>query len=105
MNNRPIFIIAAIVALTVSAQTPADTVLFKKDFESANADSVPEELMILAGQFSVKETGGNKLLELPGTPLEDFGALFGPAESDGSPCGHAFVRKAPSGSHPASVLG
>ena len=39
--------------------------------------------MVLAGQFSVKEIGGNKALELPGTPLEDFGALFGPAESDG----------------------
>ena len=83
MNNRSIFIIAAIVALTGNAQTPADKVLFKTDFESANADSVPEELMVLAGQFSVKEIGGNKALELPGTPLEDFGALFGPAESDG----------------------
>ena len=83
MNNRPIFIIAAIIALTGNAQTPTDKVLFQSDFESANADSVPEELMILSGQFSVKEGGGNKALELPGTPLEDFGALFGPAESDG----------------------
>jgi hypothetical protein len=83
MNNRSIFIIAAIVAVSGSAQTPADKVLFKSDFESASADSVPEELMVLAGQFSVKEAGGNKALELPGTPLEDFGALFGPAESGG----------------------
>ncbi len=83
MNNRFIVIAATIVALAVSAQTPADTVLYKTDFESANADSVPEELMVLAGQFSVKEIDGNKALELPGAPLEDFGALFGPAESDG----------------------
>jgi hypothetical protein len=83
MNNRFIFITATIVALTGRAQTPADRLLFKTDFESANADSVPEELMILAGQFSVNEIGGNKALELPGTPLEDFGALFGPAESEG----------------------
>ena len=83
MNNLAIFIIAAIVPLTASAQTPADRVLFKTDFESTNVDSVPEELMILAGQFFVKEIDGNKALELPGTPLEDFGALFGPAESDG----------------------
>jgi len=82
MNNRSILIIAAIVALTGSSQA-VDNVLFTSDFESASADSVPEELMILAGQFSVKEIGGNKALELPGTPLEDFGALFGPAESDG----------------------
>jgi hypothetical protein len=83
MNNRSIFIIAAIVALAGNVQALTDKVLFKSDFESANADSVPEELMILAGQFSVKEIAGNKALELPGNPLEDFGALFGPAESDG----------------------
>jgi hypothetical protein len=39
--------------------------------------------MVLAGEFSVKDIGGNRSLELPGNPLEDFGALFGPAESDG----------------------
>ena len=83
MSNWSVFIIAAIVALTGSAQIPADKVLFETDFESANADSVPEELMILAGEFSVKEIDGNKVLELPGNPLDDFGALYGPAESDG----------------------
>lgn len=82
MNNRSIFIITTIVALTGSAQTRANEVLFETDFESAQADSVPEELMVLAGQFSVKEIDGNKALELPGAPLEDFGALFGPAQSD-----------------------
>jgi hypothetical protein len=82
MNNRFISITATIVALTASAQTPEAGMHFKTDFELANADSLPEELMVLAGQFSVKEIGGNKVLELPGTPLEDFGALFGPAESD-----------------------
>ena len=56
--------------------------LFETDFESTQVDSVPEELMVLAGQFSVKEIDGNKTLELPGAPLEDFGALFGPAQSD-----------------------
>jgi hypothetical protein len=83
MNNRAIFIIAAIIALTCSAQPSDDKVLFKSDFESANVDSLPEELMVLAGEFSVKDIGGNKALELAGNPLEDFGALFGPAESDG----------------------
>ena len=83
MNNRFIFITATVVALTASAQTPADKVLFNNDFESADAASVPEELMVLAGQFSVKGIDGNKALELPGAPLEDFAALFGPAESDG----------------------
>ena len=83
MNSRAIFIIAAIVAVTGSADTPNDKILFKSDFESANVGSLPEELMVLAGEFSVSDVGGNKALELPGNPLEDFGALFGPAESDG----------------------
>ena len=83
MNSRAIFIIAAIVAVTGSADTPNDKMLFKSDFESANVGSLPEELMVLAGEFSVSDIGGNKALELPGNPLEDFGALFGPAESDG----------------------
>ena len=83
MNSRAIFIIAAIVAVTGSADTPNDKMLFKSDFESANVGSLPEELMVLAGEFSVSDVGGNKALELPGNPLEDFGALFGPAESDG----------------------
>jgi hypothetical protein len=83
MSSWTIFIIAAIVAVTGSAQTADDKVLFKTDFESANVGSLPEELMVLAGGFSVKEFGGNKALELPGNPLEDFGALFGPAESAG----------------------
>jgi hypothetical protein len=83
MNNQFIFITAAIVAFTASAQPQDDRALFKSDFESAEVDSVPEELMVLGGEFSVKDIGGNKALELPGNPLEDFGALFGPAESDG----------------------
>ena len=83
MNSRAIFIIAAIVAVTGSADTPNDKMLFKSDFESANVGSLPEELMVLAGEFSVSDIGGNKALELPGNPLGDFGALFGPAESDG----------------------
>jgi hypothetical protein len=83
MSSWTIFIIAAMIALTGSAQAPDHQVLFESDFELADVDSVPEELMVLAGGFSVKEFGGNKALELPGNPLEDFGALFGPAESDG----------------------
>jgi hypothetical protein len=83
MSSRAIFIIAAIVAVTGTAETADDQVLFKSDFESAHVDSLPEELMVLAGEFSVKDIDGNKALELPGNPLEDFGALFGPAESDG----------------------
>jgi hypothetical protein len=80
MNKWFIFIIATVIALTGTVL--GDEVLFKSDFELANVDALPEELMVLAGEFSVKEIGGNKALVLPGDPLEDFGALFGPAESE-----------------------
>jgi hypothetical protein len=83
MNNRAAFVIAAVIAVTVGSHAAENKELFKEDFEAASGDSVPEELMVLGGQFSVKEIDGNKVLELPGNPLEDFGALFGPAESDG----------------------
>jgi hypothetical protein len=39
--------------------------------------------MVLDGQFAVREEEGNRFLELPGAPLESFGVLFGPNESEG----------------------
>lgn len=53
-------------------------VKYQNDFQKADLDSVPEELMVLDGQFAVKEESGNKFLELPGAPLDTFGVLFGP---------------------------
>jgi hypothetical protein len=41
---------------------------------------LPEgEFLALAGNFEVKDVGGDRVLELPGTPLESMGVLFGPA--------------------------
>jgi hypothetical protein len=51
---------------------------YQNDFQKAELDSVPPELMVLDGQFTVKEESGNKFLELPGAPLDTFGVLFGP---------------------------
>jgi hypothetical protein len=52
--------------------------LFIEDFSKSAPDSAPQGLMIMSGGFTVKEEGGNKFLELPGSPLDTFGALFGP---------------------------
>ncbi|MEO8428542.1 MAG: hypothetical protein ABI651_15690, partial [Verrucomicrobiota bacterium] len=41
------------------------------------------DFLILDGLFAVKQDGNNKFFELPGAPLDTFGALFGPTESDG----------------------
>jgi hypothetical protein len=44
---------------------------------------VPDDFLVLDGQFAVREEGGNRFLELPGAPLDTFGALFGPTEKQG----------------------
>jgi hypothetical protein len=78
---------AVLVALTLAAlhadePKPAGKILFKIDFESAKPGAAPEEFMVLGGQFAVEQIDSNKVLELPGAPLDDFGALFGPAQAE-----------------------
>ena len=66
-----------------SSQVTASSTLYENDFQKAEVGKVPEEFMVLEGAFSVAEEKGDKFLELPGTPLETFGVLFGPNESAG----------------------
>ena len=57
--------------------------LYRNDFEKTEPRAVPEDLMVMEGGFAVAEEGGNRFLELPGAPLETFGVLFGPTETNG----------------------
>src|SRR6185436_19223677 len=74
---------------TKSEDTPkpsgpeAAKVLYQNNFEKAEVDKTPDEFLVLGGEFTVKKEGEDRFLELPGTPLETFGLLFGPTESDG----------------------
>jgi hypothetical protein len=56
--------------------------LYSNGFDKTEPGKVPEDLMVLEGGFSVQEEGENKFLELPGAPLETFGLLFGPTETE-----------------------
>ena len=56
--------------------------LFKNDFEKAEAGNLPDELMVLNGEFTVKSDGTNKFLELPGAPLDSYGLQFGATEKE-----------------------
>src|SRR6478736_9351185 len=67
----------------VTKPAAATTVLYSSDFEKVAVGSVPEELMILGGEFTVKRDGTNQFLELPGAPLDSFAAQFGPAVKAG----------------------
>jgi hypothetical protein len=53
---------------------------YENNFEKAELNKVPEDMLVLDGAFAVKEEAGNKFLELPGAPLDTFGVLFGPTE-------------------------
>ena len=66
--------------LTVAASAAP---LYQQDFTAAAPGSQPEDLLILDGQFAVKEDSGNRFLELPGAPLESYGFLFGPSNQSG----------------------
>lgn len=57
--------------------------LYHNDFESAEEGGVPDDFLIIDGQFAVRQHEGNKVLELPGAPLETFGFLIGPAQKEG----------------------
>ena len=53
--------------------------LYQNNFEQLPLGKLPEEFMVLAGEFAVQAEGGNKFVELPGAPLDTFSLLFGPA--------------------------
>src|SRR5205807_3151639 len=65
-------------------QTCALPIFYENDFEKTELNKVPDDFLVLDGQFAVKEEGGNKFLELPGAPLDTFGVLFGPTEKEGN---------------------
>lgn len=57
--------------------------LYEEHFEQAEPGKLPDTLMVLGGEFTVKADGTNHVLELPGAPLDSYGVLFGPVEKDG----------------------
>jgi hypothetical protein len=57
--------------------------LYQNDLSKTEAGKLPEDMLLLDGGFAVQDVAGNKVLQLPGAPLETFGVLFGPTESAG----------------------
>src|SRR5258706_4830965 len=66
------------VSLPLLAQTKP---LYENSFEKADVGKLPDGFLALDGGFVVKEEEGNKVLELPGAPLDSFSVQFGPTES------------------------
>ena len=61
-----------------AANPPAPNTLFACDFSSMPAGPLPDSFMVMQGDFIVKDLGTNKVLELPGSPVDSFSVLFGP---------------------------
>ena len=51
---------------------------FDENFSSLEVGSEPENLFILDGAYAVSQEENDKRLTLPGSPVGDFGLLFGP---------------------------
>lgn len=56
--------------------------LYENNFEKAEVGKVPDDFLVLDGQFAVVQDGTNRVLELPGAPLDFFGVQFGPVEKE-----------------------
>jgi len=82
-------ILLVLVAPLFAADAP-----FTENFEKATVGKLPENTMVLSGDFVVAEEGGAKFLELPGSPLDTFGLLFGPTQAgDVTASGRFFGTK------------
>jgi hypothetical protein len=97
------FLPMLLLLVSVAAAPAADSgkILFQNDFEKTELNQVPDGFLVLDGDFAVKESDGNKYLELPGSPLDTFGVLFG-ASTNAGVCVSARIygtskgRRAPS---------
>jgi hypothetical protein len=78
---KTVIVSLIIVFLTVLTPLGADA-KFQHNFEKAELGSLPDDFLVIEGQFTVREEAGNKFLEHPGTPLDSFGVLFGPNLKD-----------------------
>lgn len=72
-----------LLALCVGITAFGQETLYDQNFEKADLAKVPEEFLVLDGAFTVVQQEGNRVLELPGAPLDTFGVLFGPTEKAG----------------------
>ncbi len=71
-------VLATLVAASTMILQAADAPhTYSEDFSGVPVGDVPESFLVLDGQFAVKQKDANRFLELPGAPLDSFGAMFG----------------------------
>ena len=75
--------LSALLALALPLFARGEEAVYANDFESSEIGKAPKDFLVIAGAFAVQQDGARKFLELPGSPLDTFGALFGPAKMEG----------------------
>lgn len=80
--RRLICVLLAGFGWLAGGMTQASEQLYENNFEKAAVGATPDDFLVLDGSFTVQQDGTNKVLELPGAPLDTFGALFGPTERE-----------------------
>jgi hypothetical protein len=76
---KNILIAGVLACATIAFAQPKP--LYENHFDQVAAGKLPEDLMVIGGDFTVVADGTNKVLELPGAPLDSFAVLFGPTEA------------------------
>jgi len=90
MKPLGLILVCALLGGSVHGAEP----LYQQDFSKVEPGSMPDDVLVLDGQFGVKEESGNRFAELPGAPLESFGFLFGPNKPSGvEASGRVFATK------------
>jgi hypothetical protein len=81
---KKLLLTTTLSACLLCSTQAAETVLFEQNFDALPVGPMPKEFLALAGEFVVGSDGGAHFMELPGSPLDTFGALFGPSSAE--PC-------------------
>jgi hypothetical protein len=71
-----LFVVCLLAGL--AAPAAAAVPLFEENFAQVPPGKPPTNFMVVDGGFTVREENGQRFLELPGNPLENYGVLFGP---------------------------
>jgi hypothetical protein len=80
MMNRRSVLALILMAVTLHGENRApDAAHLRIDFDKWPAGSLPEELMVIEGEFRIVDEAGNKRLEMLPAPVVDGAVLIGPS--------------------------
>jgi hypothetical protein len=106
MSKQFLYLVVCALFLPAPARAADPKILFQSDFKKTAVDALPDGFQALEGDFKVKDTGTNKVLELPGAPAESFyGVLFGPVTNSGVSVGARIYATANKRRFPAFGVG